>query len=283
MKRILVPTDFSEEAHHAYEVAVSIARKAGAGIKLLHVVEAVNNYSPSFSATGDVITPDNMQHVYVLQLMEAMKRQMKEFIKSVDHEGVGVVQEIDVDRPISKIKRTIQEDKVDLVVMGSKGSSGLDEFLIGSNTEKVVRTAECPVLTVKHRHPHFDVREIVLASDFKREIQHAMERFKSFQALFGARVHLVYINTPGAFESSGNLFKKLEDTAERYGLQNYSVNIYNDTVEEDGILHFASDIRADLIMMATHGRTGLSHLLSGSIAEDLVNHTSIPVLTFHLK
>lgn len=282
MKRILVPTDFSEEAHHAYEVAVAIARKAGAGIKLLHVVENVS-YSPSFSATGDVLTGNNMQQVYVLQLIEAMKVQMNKFVKSVDHQGVPVVQELDVDRPISKIKRTIQEDNVDLVVMGSKGSSGLDEFLIGSNTEKVVRTAECPVLTVKHRHPDFNVREIVLASDFKREVRHAMDRFKSFQALFGARLHLVYINTPSAFEVSGNLFKKLEDTAEKHNLQNYSVNVYNDTVEEDGILHFANDIRADLIMMATHGRTGLSHLLSGSIAEDLVNHTSIPVLTFQLK
>lgn len=282
MKRILVPTDFSEEAHNAYEVAVAIARKAGAGIKLLNVVENVS-YSPSFSATGDVLTGNNMQQVYVLQLIEAMKVQMNKFVKSVDHQGVPVVQELDVDRPISKIKRTIQEDNVDLVVMGSKGSSGLDEFLIGSNTEKVVRTAECPVLTVKHRHPDFNVREIVLASDFKREVRHAMDRFKSFQALFGARLHLVYINTPSAFEVSGNLFKKLEDTAEKHNLQNYSVNVYNDTVEEDGILHFANDIRADLIMMATHGRTGLSHLLSGSIAEDLVNHTSIPVLTFQLK
>jgi len=139
------------------------------------------------------------------------------------------------------------------------------------------------VLTVKNRQPEFDVREIVLASDFKREAGQAMQRFKTFQELFGARLHLVYINTPGAFESSGNLYRKLEDAARRYGLQNYSINIYNDTVEEDGILHFAQDIRADLIMMATHGRTGLAHLLSGSIAEDLVNHTTIPVLTFQLK
>ena len=281
MKRILVPTDFSEEARNAFEVAVAIARRTGAAIKLLHVVEAP--YVPDFSATGDINTPDGMQQVYVLQLLEATKTRMIKLMGAVPHDGVEVVQEVDVDRPINKIKRTIQEDTVDLVVMGSKGSSGLDEFLIGSNTEKVVRTADCPVLTVKNRQPEFDVREIVLASDFKREAGQAMQRFKTFQELFGARLHLVYINTPGAFESSGNLYRKLEDAAKRYGLQNYSINIYNDTVEEDGILHFAQDIRADLIMMATHGRTGLAHLLSGSIAEDLVNHTTIPVLTFQLK
>ncbi|WP_299760774.1 universal stress protein [uncultured Pontibacter sp.] len=283
MRRILVPTDFSDEARNAYEIAISVARRTGAAIKLLHVVETPY-YSANFSATGDVMVgSDGMEQVYMLRLLESTKAQMKELLQAVPHEGVQVVHEVDVDRPINKIRRTIKEDNVDLVVMGSKGSSGLDEFLIGSNTEKVVRTAACPVLTVKGRIKDFDVKEVVLASDFKREVRHAMDQFKAFQQLFGARMHLVYINTPGAFESSSNVRQKLEYTAEKYGLQNYTINVYNDVMEEDGILHFANDIRADLIMMATHGRTGFAHLLSGSIAEDLVNHTSIPVLTVHLK
>lgn len=282
IKRILVPTDFSEQATYAYEVALAIARRTGGAIKLLHAVEVP--YGSGFSATGDLtLQPDNMEHVYVLQLLEKTKSDMAKLLNSVDRRGVNVVQQVEVNRPISQIKATIKEDGVDLVVMGSKGSSGLDEFLLGSNTEKVVRAADCPVLTVKKRDTDFTVNEIVLASDFKREIRHAIDRFKMFQDVFGARLHLVYINTPGAFESSANIREKLEHTAQKYGLQNYTINVYNDVIEEDGILHFAEDIRADLIMMATHGRTGLSHLLSGSIAEDLVNHTNIPVLTFGLK
>ncbi|WP_299820258.1 universal stress protein [uncultured Pontibacter sp.] len=282
IKRILVPTDFSEQARSAFEVAIAIARKTGAGIKLLHAVEVP--YGSGFSATGDLtLQPDNMEQVFVLQLLEKTKADMAKLVNSTEHRGVEVVQQVEVNRPINQIRRTIKEDGVDLVVMGSKGSSGLDEFLVGSNTEKVVRTADCPVLTVKGRDPEFIVKEIVLASDFKREIKHAMERFKTFQALFGARMHLVYINTPGAFESSSNISQKLEHTAQKYGLQNYTINVYNDVIEEDGILHFAEEIRADMIMMATHGRTGLAHLLSGSIAEDLVNHTNIPVLTFCMK
>lgn len=281
MKRILVPTDFSEQANFALEAALAIARKTGASIKLLSVVEMVPS-STNFSVTGDITVPDSMDQVYTLQLLESTRKRMHKLMDSVDHAGVEIVHEIEVDRVISKIKRTIEEDQVDLVVMGSKGSSGLDEFLIGSNTEKVVRSASCPVLTVKKRMADFSIKEIVLASDFKREVGKAVEQFKSFQELFGARIHLLYVNTPGAFETSGNLHQKLERFAEKYGLQNYTINIYNDTIEEDGILHFAQDIDADLIMMATHGRTGLAHLLSGSIAEDLVNHTNRPVLTFHI-
>ncbi|WP_347159356.1 universal stress protein [Pontibacter chitinilyticus] len=281
MKKILVPTDFSEQAGYAFEVAIAIARKTGAAIKLLHIVEMP--HTSNFSATGDLMLDDGMDQVYTMQLLEQTKAQISKLLSSVEHAGVEVVQEVVVDQIISNVKRTVIEDQVDLVVMGSKGASGMEEFLIGSNTEKVVRAADCPVLTVKHSKPDFEVREVVLASDFKREIGSAISKFKYFQELFGARLHLVYVNTPGGFESSHNLQLKLQEAADRYGLQHYTVNVYNDVVEEDGILHFAREIKADLIMMATHGRTGLAHLLSGSIAEDLVNHTAIPVLTIHLK
>ncbi|MBD1395803.1 universal stress protein [Pontibacter sp. JH31] len=281
MRRILVPTDFSDQARNAFEVAVAIAQKTGAAIKLLHVVEMPSSYS--FSATGDLVGGNGMEQVYMMKLLENTRYRMAELERTIAHQGVEVVQEVDTDNVIRKIKRVISDDKVDLVVMGSKGSSGMDEFLIGSNTEKVVRTAACPVLTVKGRMPHFNIRNIVLASDFKREIGSAVEKFKYFQHVFGAKLHLVYINTPGAFESTNTLRLRMQTAAERYGLQNFTINVYNDTIEEDGILHFAEEMKADLVMMATHGRTGLSHLLSGSIAEDLVNHSNIPVLTFHLK
>ncbi|WP_114784841.1 universal stress protein [Botryobacter ruber] len=281
MKRILVPTDFSEQSRNAFEVAVSLARKTGAAIKLLHVVDVP--YTANFSATGDLVLRDEMDNLYVLKLLERTKVQMRELLGSVEHGGVDVVQEVDSASIFRKIREVIHRDQVDLVVMGSKGASGMDEFLVGSNTEKVVRTAPCPVMTVKRRHPNFEVRNIVLASDFKHELDAAIDKVKEFQDLFQARLHLVYINTPGAFESSRNMTTILESVAERYRLQNFTINVYNDILEEDGILHFVEDINADLIMMATHGRTGLAHILSGSIAEDLVNHTARPVITFHLK
>jgi nucleotide-binding universal stress UspA family protein len=282
MRRILVPTDFSDQARNAFEVAVAIARQTGAAIKLLHVVEMPYSYT-SFNVTGEVSGSNGMEQVYMMKLLENTKHRMAQLERDVEHEGVEVVQEVDADNVIRKIRRVISDDKVDLVVMGSKGASGMNEFLIGSNTEKVVRTAGCPVLTVKGRIRQFEIKNIVLPSDFKREIGTAVEKFKYFQQVFGAKLHMVYINTPGAFESSSNLRTRMQKAAERYGLQNFTINVYNDTVEEDGILHFAEEIGADLVMMATHGRTGLAHLLSGSIAEDLVNHSDIPVLTFHLK
>lgn len=282
MKKILVPTDFSDQAQHAFEVALALARKTGAAIKMLHLVE-IPHATTDFSATGDIISTNPMNHVYTLNLLEIARKRMAGLKDIAQQENIQVVEEVDTDDIHARIIRTIKEDQVDLVVMGSKGSSGLEEFFIGSNTEKVVREATCPVLTIKRKHPSFEVKNLVLASDFKKGIDTAFHQFKIFQELFQAQLHLVYINTPGDFEAVDNMKREMDVVARRIGFQNYTLNVYNDAVEEDGILNFARDIKADLIMMATHGRTGFARLLSGSIAEDLVNHTNLPVLTLHLS
>jgi nucleotide-binding universal stress UspA family protein len=75
----------------------------------------------------------------------------------------------------------------------------------------------------------------------------------------------------------------MNEFVQKYQLTNYTFTVYDDNTEEDGIIHFAEEINADIIAVATHGRTGLAHLLSGSIAEDIVNHANRPVLTFNLK
>ncbi len=66
-------------------------------------------------------------------------------------------------------------------------------------------------------------------------------------------------------------------------MKNYTINVYNDLGEEEGIIYFADSINADLIAMATHGRTGFAHVMAGSIAEDVVGHSKRPVLTFVVK
>jgi nucleotide-binding universal stress UspA family protein len=75
----------------------------------------------------------------------------------------------------------------------------------------------------------------------------------------------------------------MEDFAKKLKLKNYTLNIFNDLSEEEGIIYFADSIDADLIAMATHGRTGFAHVLAGSIAEDVVSHAKRPVLTFVTK
>jgi nucleotide-binding universal stress UspA family protein len=93
----------------------------------------------------------------------------------------------------------------------------------------------------------------------------------------------VRINTPANFQRDLVVKKYMEDFAKKLGLKNYTINIFNDMTEEEGIIYFADSIDADMIAMATHGRTGFAHVLAGSIAEDVVSHSKRPVLTYVVK
>lgn len=277
MQTILVPTDFSEQANYALEVAHDIAKKSNGSLKLLNIVEAPGG--GTFNSMGEITTGDPMDNIYMMEMLNQMKRRIKDLASNPKFSGVNISTEVTVGNPYNSIAHEIATSKVDLVVMGSKGSSGLEETLIGSNTEKVVRRAKCPVLTVKSQTDITGIRNIVFASDFRENEDNVVDGIKQFQNLFGAKLHLVRVNTPNNFTSDRELKVRMSDFAARHQLENFTFNIYNEAVEEDGIIYFADEIDADVIALATHGRTGLMHLLGGSIAEDVVNHAKRPVWT----
>ncbi len=279
MKKILIPTDFSEQADNALRVAIHFAKKTEAEIHLLHVEEYVGN--TGFNTMGDVST-SNMDQLFVLKLLEMNKRKMLELIENLDDDSLRVYHDVKVGQMFRMVRDYVQEHQIDLVVMGTHGSSGFSEVMIGSNTEKVVRQAGCPVLSVRNLPEVFEVKKIVFATNFDGNQQKAVDQLKQIQSLFGAHLHLLYVNTVFSFTSSRNVRQQMETFAAKHALTDYEFNSYNDETEERGIINFAEEADADLIAVATHGRTGFSHLLLGSIAEDVVNHAQRPVLTFHL-
>lgn len=281
MKVILIPTDFSEQASNALDVAYAIAKKNNASIKLLHIIEAPG--VGSFNTMGEVYTGDPMNNIYIMEMMKIMKGKMEMLVNDPKYSGVEMNYNVTVGNAFSGISNEINEFDIDMVVMGSKGSSGLEETLIGSNTEKVVRRAKCPVLTVKDTVDVDEVKNIVFASDFKAKGDNVIAALKEFAAAFDANIHLVKVNTPNSFSSDREMRRRMNEFAREQGLENFTINIYNHEDEEDGIIYFADDINADIIALGTHGRTGLMHLLSGSIAEDIVNHAHRPVWTYRIS
>lgn len=280
MKSILVPTDFSKQATYALDLAADVARRSGAKVQLLNVVEAP--HGSSFNAMGEVTTPNATDNIYFVQLIEAAKKKFDEMAAEGKYSDIKLEGLVEVGHPFEHISRTIVEHKVDLVVMGTTGSSGLEEIFVGSNTEKVVRRAECPVLTVKAAVSGESVKNIAFATNFRDDQEKLFRQLSKLQELFSATIHMVSINTPSNFENDRFYKDAMKKFAEKYNMDNYTMNVYNDDPEEDGIIYFAEDIGADMIALGTHGRTGLGRLLSGSIAEDIVNHSKRPVWTFKL-
>ncbi len=197
-------------------------------------------------------------------------------------EGITVHETIQNNEAFEGIIDTAHKNNIDLIVMGSQGASGLKEMVIGSNTEKVVRTSDIPVLVIKKEHTNFNINNLVFACEFTEEYKESFNDAVNFAKSINAKMHLLMVNTPNGFRTTGESEEKMNTFLEGINLDNYTLNIYNDRSIEKGILNFANAIEADIIAMSTHGRKGLSHFFNGSISEDLVNHAKRPVITFKI-
>jgi nucleotide-binding universal stress UspA family protein len=287
MKRLLVPTDFSEQSAYAVDLACQIAQKTDGQVVVIHVLDHTGlfDFSAGSSTYPMMGNPAGLEldQQFLESLYTNAEEKCNKFLEPYMKEGFKIIKKIKIGSAFHYITEEINEDNTNLVIMGSKGASGFEEVLIGSNTEKIVRHAKCPVLTVKSKVNVADVHDIVLATSFREEDSHVAEEIMKLQEVFKAKLHLVRVNTPNNFETTRKLMARAQAFVEENKISNYTINIYNDKVEEDGIIFFAQDIDADLIALATHGHSGLVHLLSGSIAEDVVNHAKRPVWTFRLK
>ncbi len=272
MKKILVPTDFSEQAENALKVAAQLAKKHNCEIHLLHIIEIPMHKVDALSSYNNL-----PEAVYFMKLAH---KQFEE-LKAKDYlKGLVIHEHVDLHEIFKGIFQTCKKYSIDLVVMGSNGVSGLREMLIGSNTEKVVRTSETPVLVIKNSHDKFNVNDFVFASDFKDESKSSYKKAIDFAKVLDAKIHLLMVNTPNKFITSAKANKRMNKFVEEFKFSNYVTNIYNDLSIEKGIMNFSKSINSDLIGMSTHGRQGISHFFNGSISEDLVNHAKRPVITF---
>jgi nucleotide-binding universal stress UspA family protein len=281
MKKILVPTDFSKTASVALDVAADIAKKAGSELILLHVVEEAGGNS--FNAEGQVSTGDMMDRLFTLKLIEKAKKQLEKTVQDPRYAAIDVNGELRVGNAFQGIRTIIAEHKVDLVVMGTSTHTKLEEMLIGTNTEKVVRTTKCPVLTVNKKPASTNFKNIVYATALAKDEEVFSRIVKRSQQLYNSTIHLVRINTPGDFQRDSVAKDAMDRFAKKLGLKNYTINVYNDLNVEEGIIRFADSVDSDLIAMATHGRTGFAHVIAGSVAEEVVSHAKRPVLTFVVK
>lgn len=274
MKRILVPVDFSEQAKYAAKAAADIAKISNAKIFLLHMLELPTGVIDPTSYGSSSNTPT------ALLFLKRAHEKFEEFKKQSFFKDLEIEDSVQFHKAFDGIISESKQKDVDLIVMGSKGTSGLEEILVGSNTEKVVRNSEIPVLVIKNEIKHLKIENIVFASNFEETYKDSFQKILDFTSLFNARIHLLKINTIANFETTKESSDAIRNFINNYDLGDYTLNIYNDTSVESGIINFASVIDADVIALNTSGKRGLSYLFTGSIGKDVSNHAELPVLTF---
>lgn len=279
MRKTLVPTDFSESSMSAFMFALDIAERSGGTVDLLHIISLpVLHDTPLMPVEG-------LRKPLVDDLKEASYQKLEKMIANFNASNIPIKCSVAVSNHIhDTILQTIIKEGVELVVMGTKGVSGIREMFFGSNTERIVRTSPVPVLAVKQHTRGTAIRNIVFPNTLDVEGQEALVmKVKALQNFFQAHLHIIWINTPVLHKVQSEARLQLTNFAKRYMLTNYTVNVFSYSDEETGILEFTKQINGDMIAMGTHGRSGIAHLLSGSIAEDVVNHVAFPVWTFCSK
>jgi nucleotide-binding universal stress UspA family protein len=277
MKKILVPCDFSKQSVSAFRIAVDIAALSKGEVHMLNVIEL-----PVLHDT--VLMPVlSFEEAFMKELKEKADNQFENLQKKYAGNVNKVKATVLYGNPSTMILNYIEENGIDLVVMGTKGASGVREVLIGSNAEKIVRKSPVPVITVKKYVEASSIKNIVFPSTLLHDNEDLIMKVKAVQNFFNATLHVVFINTPTNFTRDLVTHNRMNEFIKRHTFKNYTTNIYNDPYEESGVINFAHSIDADMIAMGTHGRKGLAHILSGSLTEDVVNHVECPTWSYTIK
>lgn len=278
MKKILVPFDFSALSISALRFAIELAEAAQGEVTALHVVNLTPAYLESLDPNGYPIGSASILSELGRQATADFARvrgELKTQLEPGFRVEQGLLHQI--------VIKTIHETEADLIVMGTNGSSGITEVMLGSNTEKVVRTAPIPVISIHKGQKINQIRNIVFPTTIDLDQHRFMWQVRALQTFFKARLHLLYVKTPDCKDTDNTLTAMLSDLAAFYGLSNFGIHVTHAATEEKGVLKFASRMPGSMIAMATHGYTGLTHLMLGSVAENVINHTHEPVWTYKLS
>lgn len=277
MKTVIIPVDFSEYSEFAMRAAALLSKKIEIKVYAVHMLDlpdASLSQSHEYSQEKTVL------------LTKLAENRFINFLEKDYLHGVKVTPVIKSYKVFSELNSIVNEVDADFIIMGSHGSSGLKEFFMGSNTEKVIRYSDVPVLVLKNELHDVNFSDIVIATDFSEESIPGFKKVLNSLDFFNARKHLLYVNLPNEnFKTTpemdflvNNFLMQAEGNVDRL----INVNFVSAKSVEEGVLTFSDVIGADLITLITNGRKGLSHVFSGSISEDISNHSSLPIMTFKM-
>ena len=275
-KKILVPIDFSSESANAVDTAASLAKNEGSEMILLNVIE--DPYTNVFKTMGGGGFDDPRDSTFVVELKRRIEEKLQSLVENLNKAGVSASFQIKIGNVFGTISAYIDEVSADLIIMGSKGASGLDEVLVGSITEKVVKYVHCPVITVKDKVDLNHINSIVYPTDLKEEQEKVLNDIKVLQKKHNAHLHLVKVYDSD-FITRKEVEERMKKFAGHFKLEDYSITAIKHPDEAEAILQFAENNQADMIAMATHFRRGLEVLFNTRISKNVVNHAKRPIWT----
>lgn len=280
LRRVLFPTDLSEGAARAFPQAVALAHDHDADLHILNVISPGCTTETAFPVSRPTLND---------WLGTSSKS------KKPDLDVLTIIQnQLEGDAPPEEITGYVDEQEIDLIVMGTHGRRGVQRMLLGSVTEEVVRKANCPVLTVRTDVEETfaqTIRQILVPVDFSEASMLAVRHAAELTQTYGARLDLLHVIEQVVYPSAYGVdpaylpTQKVRARVENIlgkvarktaGSENVQVSA-NVGYAPTAILDYIEDHDVDLVVTATHGRTGLDRILLGSVAERVIRRSPKPV------
>ncbi len=269
---ILVPTDFSKLSKVAVLYAARIAKKLKANVIVLAVITM--NTSAATSIKWKKLEDEmiKMAKQDADQLMEEVRSQIKGKLE-ITYEYINGY-------PVEeRIETYAVENRVDLIVMGTKGASGLKKVIMGSNTASVIGNSSIPVIAVPGETEFKQIKKIVYASDMTN-ISKEIKTLVRFAGIFKASIRVLHI-IPSSSTNKIDIKKTVADLVKQSKYSKISMKVFRNDHIADAVDLFVADQKADMLAMFTHKLVFYERLFGKSVTRQLSFHARLPLLTFN--
>ena len=274
MKKILIPTDFSNCAEFATQYALEIATQLNCELEFLHVISTPVDWVK--------IPFENEKHYpEILEQIRIAKNELAVLENKSKDKNIKAKSSLVFNVGSENIANYINPSDYELIMIGSQGTSGIKEKLIGSNAQKIIRNSSVPVLVVKNKVEE-GIKKAIFVSDFEDVSEEAFHKMTAFADKMDIKTHLLYINTISSLDKekiNSNMDKLLKFCDRK---EKCTKHIIDAEFIEKGILNFSKKENIDFISICTHGKGRIKQLFHPSVAESIANHIELPLLSIKL-
>ncbi len=289
--RIVFATDFSGAAARGLRYAIDLSKRSGATLHLVHVVPGEVGYSDAPQL------PMHDEENLLAELDQSFSEAL-DALPEISEDDLSIEKVLlEASSVAAAINRYASEVKAELVVIGTHGRRGVQRLLLGSVAEAVLRNATCDVLASRARAPERPVRKIVTPIDFSDHSKRAFKRAKRLGALYGADVQMLFVAEqrtvpvfsdtglpsfsvremdPAIVENAPRALRALDESVGAHGQVNVSHHVRSGGIDET-IVEFATEEKADMVVLASHGISGAERRLLGNTTAQVLRTSSLPV------
>lgn len=272
IKNILIPTDFSKIGFLAVEHAVFMARLSKANLYLLHAIELSETtfgiYNPAIEKP-DLFEVGKIANKKLNELAASLRKEYGITVKTICKRG----------KAVNAVVSAVKENKIDIVVMGTHGASGFNEYFIGSNAHKTVMLCPCPVITVQTPSKKLGFTNIVLPIDNKFYSRQKVNSAISLAKKYAAKIHILGLMDKGIDPEKFKVkINSVEKAIKKEDLAYVTKLVRGDSLSI-AAMQYSKKVKADLIVILTCEESYSSGILFGVLAKQIVNHSKIPVMS----